>query len=42
MCGDFQGLLDLKFMAWLALGEAFTNLVWAKVGTISLFAMIET
>lgn len=27
-----QGLLDPKAMARLALGEALTNLVWAKVG----------
>ncbi len=42
MCGDFQGLLDPKSMARLVLGEALTNLVWAKVGTLSLLAMIET
>jgi hypothetical protein len=42
MCGDFQGLLDPKSMAQLALGEALTNLLWVKARTLSLLAMIKT
>jgi hypothetical protein len=42
MCGDFQGLLNPKSLARLALGEVLTNPLWAKVGTLSLLAMIET
>jgi hypothetical protein len=39
---DFQGLLDSKSMAQLALGEALTNLLWVKARTLSLLAMIKT